>query len=173
MDIREVRRERLLLLLAEEGGKRNKLASRIKKSPSQLSQWLGHHRTITEDSAREIERNAGKPAWWLDGRDTVAADHIVPRSACGSTDNLVVEPAAGSPELPAAGPAPPLLAALPVVLKHLPGLDDYTAGQVLQAIQAATRPNAPLKRIEADLMRWLTEGRGEPTVIASKQPFAA
>ena len=66
MDIREVRLARLLDLLAEEGGRRNVLAARIKKSPSQLSQWLGRHRTITEDSAREIEANAKNPPGWLD-----------------------------------------------------------------------------------------------------------
>lgn len=66
MDIREVRLNRLLVLLNEEKGKRKQLAARIKKAPAQLSQWLGRHRTITEDSAREIEANAGKPHGWLD-----------------------------------------------------------------------------------------------------------
>jgi transcriptional regulator with XRE-family HTH domain len=66
MEIREIRLERLLALLTEERGKRASLAARLKKSPSQLSQWLGRYRTISEDSAREIERNSGKPVGWLD-----------------------------------------------------------------------------------------------------------
>lgn len=57
------------------------------------------------------------------------------------------------------GPAPTTLtdlaAALPVVLARLPGLDDYTADQVLGAVRAAMRPAAPLERIEDDLLRWL------------------
>lgn len=60
-------------------------------------------------------------------------------------------------------PAPPdLAAALPVVLGRLPGLDEYTAGKVLGALQAATKPAPPLEQIEADLLQWLTAQRATP-----------
>ena len=49
--------------------------------------------------------------------------------------------------------------ALPVVLAHLPGLSDYRAGQVIQALQAAAHSTAPLDQIERDLLQWLTEPR--------------
>lgn len=61
-----------------------------------------------------------------------------------------------------AQPAPPditLEAALPVVLGRLPGLTDYRAGQVRNAIDAATKPGADLEQIERDLLQWLSEPR--------------
>lgn len=134
METREIRLERLLALLAEEHGKRAKLAARLKKSPSQLSQWLGRYRTINEDSAREIEHNAGKPAGWL--------DHP-----------------AGPPDQPPTKQPPDLAAALPVVLGRLPGLGSYRAGQVIAALQAAAQPGADLEVIERDLLQWLSEPR--------------
>ena len=55
----------------------------------------------------------------------------------------------------ASSPPPTLDQALQVVLGRLPRLDDYTAGLVLEALRAATRPAPPLERIEADLLRML------------------
>lgn len=66
MDTKEIRLANLRALLAEAGGKQIRLAERLKKSASQLNQWFSGHRTITEDSAREIEANAKKPRGWLD-----------------------------------------------------------------------------------------------------------
>lgn len=129
MDIREIRLQRLLALLGEHNGKRGDLATRIGKSPSQLSQWLSRYRTITEDTARDIEAKARKPPGWMD--DANAA------------------PLAPQP------PPPPLAAALPVVLAALPGLDDYTADKVLTALRAAMRSAAPLDVIERDLIALL------------------
>jgi transcriptional regulator with XRE-family HTH domain len=76
MEIREVRLSRLVELLAEEDGHRAKLAGRLGISPSQLSQWLGRHRTITEESARKIESKARKPPAWLDGRNTPTVEGV-------------------------------------------------------------------------------------------------
>lgn len=68
MDIRETRRERLLQLLREQKGKgkQRSLGQLIGKAPAQISQWVNRTRTITEDTAREIEAKARKPAGWMD-----------------------------------------------------------------------------------------------------------
>lgn len=66
MQIRDIRLAQLEVLLAEHGHKKAALATTLKRSPSQISQWLSGFRTITEDSAREIEANARKPRGWLD-----------------------------------------------------------------------------------------------------------
>ncbi len=66
MDTKEIRLANLRALLAEAGGKQIRLAERLKKSASQLNKWFSGHRTITEDSAREIEANVKKPRGWLD-----------------------------------------------------------------------------------------------------------
>lgn len=57
------------------------LAVRIKKSPAQISQWLSGYRTITEETAREIEHNAGKPKGWLDALDATIAAQQAPTRA--------------------------------------------------------------------------------------------
>lgn len=64
---------------------------------------------------------------------------------------------------------PALAAALPVVLGRLPGLPDYTAGKVLNALQAAIRAQAPLEQIERDLLQWLNEPE-QPGSTPGKQP---
>lgn len=68
MDIREIRRARLLQLVQQQNGagKQRKLAAAIGKAPAQISQWINQTRTITEDSAREIEAKAKLPIGWLD-----------------------------------------------------------------------------------------------------------
>lgn len=143
MSIRDIRLQRLLVLLAEHSGRRAELAARLGKSPSQLSQWLGGHRTITEESARQIEARAKKPSGWLDASDLDAP------------------------------PTQPLdlAQALPVVLGRLAaGLDDYTAGKVAGALQRAMQPAAPLEAIERDLLQWLSEPRtAGPADLPAKQ----
>ena len=71
MDIREIRLQALFRLLAEHGGKRVAVSKLIGKSPSQISQWLSRNRTITEESARDIERRAGKLKGWMDSTDGI------------------------------------------------------------------------------------------------------
>lgn len=66
MSLKDVRLDNLRLLLAEAGGKKTDLAKLIGKSPPQISQWFSGNRTITEDTAREIEASAKKPPGWLD-----------------------------------------------------------------------------------------------------------
>ena len=56
-----VRLERLRWLLKRHGGRKAALAKAIGKAPAQVSQWLSGVRTISEESAREIEAQA-----WLD-----------------------------------------------------------------------------------------------------------
>ena len=71
--IEDIRRENLGLLRAEAGGVQ-RLADRLGKSQSQVSQWLnasansgsGKPRTISTASCREIERAIGKPEGWMD-----------------------------------------------------------------------------------------------------------
>lgn len=68
--MKETRRAALELLLGEDKnqgrGVKQRLAARIGKKPAQISQWLSGYRTIEEDTAREIEKNAGKPLRWMD-----------------------------------------------------------------------------------------------------------
>lgn len=78
VDIRETRLARLTLLLHEYGSKKA-LAAKLKKAPAQVSQWFNRVRTITEDSAREIERNAERHVGWLDL--PVSAETALPRHA--------------------------------------------------------------------------------------------
>ena len=68
MEIDEVRRKRLLWLRDNEfGGKSKRLSDQLKRSPSQVGQWLTGHRTISPDTARMIEAAVGFPKYWLDG----------------------------------------------------------------------------------------------------------
>jgi plasmid maintenance system antidote protein VapI len=64
--IREIRLQRLQVLLDEHKGVKKDLAKTLGKAPAQISQWIGGARTITEDSARSIEKAAKKPPGWLD-----------------------------------------------------------------------------------------------------------
>lgn len=65
-NIREIRLQRLLELLDEHKGVKKALAATIGKAPAQVSQWVSGVRTITEESAREIEKMARKPLGWMD-----------------------------------------------------------------------------------------------------------
>lgn len=65
MSIKEIRRERLRQLLAGFNTQKE-FAQLVHKAPSQLSQWLSGYRTIEEETARDIERKAGKPTHWMD-----------------------------------------------------------------------------------------------------------
>jgi hypothetical protein len=100
MEIREIRRARLLQLIHEQTGhgKQRRLAALIGKAPAQVSQWVNRTRTITEDIARQIELKARKPAGWLD---------IDPEAPHAATDHyaVVVMPPLAVRE-PAAPPPP-------------------------------------------------------------------
>ncbi len=71
--VEEVRRENLARLVAEAGGVA-RLAERLGRSPSQISQWLNASldsktkkpRTISGRSARLIEARVGKAKGWMD-----------------------------------------------------------------------------------------------------------
>lgn len=77
MDTKEIRVANLRALLAEEDGKQVRLAGRLGVSPSQLNQWFSGVRTISEESARKLEKASGKPVGWLDGDRTEEASPIV------------------------------------------------------------------------------------------------
>lgn len=66
MDVREIRLHRLQQLLDDHHGSKVDLAATIKKQPAQVSQWFNGVRTISEFSARDIEKNAKLPARWMD-----------------------------------------------------------------------------------------------------------
>lgn len=100
VDIREIRRLRLLDLVgaASAGrGKQRRLAERIGKAPAQVSQWINRTRTITEDIAREIERAAKLPHGWMDSDP--AAPH--------TTGSYVAAPPPATREAPPPPPKPP------------------------------------------------------------------
>jgi len=67
--LKEIRLERLAELLREHDNNKAALARAIKKAPAQVSQWFSGDRTITEVSAREIEKEAKRPHLWMDSLD--------------------------------------------------------------------------------------------------------
>ena len=80
VNIRDVRRDNLALLLG--GRLKRDLARDIRKAPAQVSQWLNHVRTITEETAREIESALGLPEHWMDTPHT-SLDDTAPAPAKG------------------------------------------------------------------------------------------
>ena len=66
MDIREIRLSRLAILLAAHDDNKAALARTLGKQPAQISQWFNGVRTITEDSARAIEKATKKATGWMD-----------------------------------------------------------------------------------------------------------
>jgi hypothetical protein len=109
MTIDDIRRNNLKALVVEAGGV-GKLAARIPRDTSQVSQWLnaskdsksGKRRNISTDSARKIEHAMGKPVGWMDApnptaqsvapmhevRDTEAPSYGTPPSPGQRFDNL-------------------------------------------------------------------------------------
>ncbi len=69
MSVRDIRLQRLNQLLAEHENSKVALARTLKKAPAQISQWCNGVRTISEETARELERNARRPDGWFDSLD--------------------------------------------------------------------------------------------------------
>jgi SOS-response transcriptional repressor LexA len=73
MPVEKIRVARLAMLVEECGGV-GRLADAVDKSPSQISQWINSSpdsrtkkpRSISNQSARELERKRGKPDGWMD-----------------------------------------------------------------------------------------------------------
>jgi hypothetical protein len=129
--------DRALSWARDRGVNQSAFARLIDATPQDVTNW----------------KRRGMPAEW----------HAAVAKAFGRTvDDLLgrqahdSQPVPSEPPTTAAQPPTTLADALPVVLAHLAaGLDDYTAGQVLQALTAATRPRPPLDKIERDLLGWL------------------
>jgi hypothetical protein len=67
MDLNELRRQNLLLVIADVfGGRQIDLAKRMGRGQAQITQWKSPENGIHERSARLIEQAAGKPAGWMD-----------------------------------------------------------------------------------------------------------
>lgn len=64
--MKEIRLQRLQQLLDEHGGLKVELAKTLHKKPAQISQWFTHRRTLSEDTARELETRLKKPRGWFD-----------------------------------------------------------------------------------------------------------
>lgn len=60
------RRANLRTVLREQGGPVNFAKKLGQAGPSFLSQMVNGHRVITEKTCRRIEREAGKPIYWMD-----------------------------------------------------------------------------------------------------------
>ncbi len=83
-DVRQVRVRRLAAIRdASFGGKSTALARAIKRSASQVSQWMTGVRTITEESARHIEAELALPRGALDVEEGAVA--LVREDDRGST----------------------------------------------------------------------------------------
>jgi transcriptional regulator with XRE-family HTH domain len=78
VDVKEIRIEKLRELLREHRNNKAALARTLHKAPAQVSQWFNGVRSITEESAREIEAAARRPRGWLDQLDD---DGESPRSS--------------------------------------------------------------------------------------------
>lgn len=144
MDIREVRRERLLQLLREQKGrgKQRILGVLIGKAPAQVSQWVNRKRTITEDTAREIETKARRPRGWMDLDPT--ADNV--------TGHYAPLAAPAHEHTPAAGRAfatPPPLPARNFDDRRAVSETDWA---VLQAVKLVL-PEPELERIKSEAER--------------------
>lgn len=72
MQVKDVRRARLADLIAQvrEPAPNKVFAARVRKKPAQISQWLSGYRSISEQSAREIEARMSLPFGWLDADGT-------------------------------------------------------------------------------------------------------
>lgn len=68
MDVREIRKNRLITLIHEYKTQRA-LADAIGRPPSLISQIATGHRGMGEDLAREIEQQVNKPPGWMDGKE--------------------------------------------------------------------------------------------------------
>lgn len=111
----------------------------------------------------------------LAGERPITEKTVAALSRIRELSGLFATPAAQSTAAPTLSTAPPdLAAALPVVLGRLPGLDDYAADKVLDAIRAAITGKATLERIERDLLQWLNEPReAAPAAPSGKHQRAA
>lgn len=106
MNLRDLRRANLLLIIADVfGGRQVELAKRMQCSEAQLTQWKSPNTGIHERSARRIEAAAGKPAGWIDVQHESGHEGLVAR-----------EP---GPVVPLYAPRPALRVALEVVCEEL------------------------------------------------------
>ena len=99
MAIQDTRLQRLHVLLSQQKAPRKKnLALLIGKAPAQVSQWFSGARTISEESAREIEVKAKKPPLWLDappaGEPDATAEACLPAQPPQARADLVAQLAA-------------------------------------------------------------------------------
>ena len=129
------------------------VAKLLNESPQTVKNW--ESRGVSDAGAIKAEGVIGCRAYWL-------------ATGEGEMHERSQQPPATSP--PTHPPQISLADALPVVLGRLAaGLGDYRAGQVLQALQSATRPGAPLEDIERDLLQWLSEPPGSAAPPAKRQ----
>ena len=67
MDLKDIRRENLLLIIRDVfNGRQVELARRMGRKEAQITQWKSEFRGLHESSCRLIERAAGKPVGWMD-----------------------------------------------------------------------------------------------------------
>jgi hypothetical protein len=93
MDINEIRRKNLLLLIEERFGTIAKLAENIDKQAGYVSRMLGgkeeHRRSIGEKMARAIEEKLALPNLWLDQQQT-QAHHSQPDIEIKNSDGSII-----------------------------------------------------------------------------------
>lgn len=90
VDVYLIRRERLRQLIDDDfKGNQTAFSEQTKYKAPQINRWLSTRaaslRNITEESAREIERRAGKPEKWLDMRESLGNER---RLALVQTESL-------------------------------------------------------------------------------------
>lgn len=64
--LNEIRQRNLQRLVDQHDGKQAQLGKRVGKAAGQISGWISGRRSITEDSAREIEAALRLPRGWMD-----------------------------------------------------------------------------------------------------------
>lgn len=82
MKVYENRRANLArLIVVRFGGQKKALSDALGSLQSQVSQWLGGNRNISEKSARRIEELAGVPPGWLDAEPSGTVEVREPTGA--------------------------------------------------------------------------------------------
>ena len=113
------------MLLDEEHQKKAALARRIHKSPQQVSQWLSSYRTISEETAREIERSAHKPLGWMDDPAAhVTPSRVVAHDLSQPVDTML-PPILGVQDIVSGQPLPPVFR---LAVTDDSGGEDYPRG---------------------------------------------
>jgi hypothetical protein len=106
MESTQVRHRKLRELIdSRHEGNQAKFCAAVGISRSQVGQWLGGYRNMSDTSAREIEAKLGLPRLWIDGVSGIAAMAGIKTAATGA-DVIEVPLMSASPSMGYGGEHP-------------------------------------------------------------------